>query len=195
MSHVETVAKDTAAAIVQALGGQAEDAAAQLPDPLAAQDRPHAFVGARIIPIEGEPIERGVLVVHRGAIVTVGPDGTAVPDDAVRHDVAGKVIMPGLVDTHSHIGGGDGGDRSAPLHPSVRILDTIDARDDGIQRAQAGGVTVAPDDDGRPCLRPGESVSVALGWELPTDTPQTVQGDSVRFDLAFQAERCEGGGD
>jgi hypothetical protein len=61
--------------------------------------------------------------------------------------------------------------------------------------ALAGGVTVAPDDDGRPCLRPGESVSVALGWELPTETPQTVQGDSVRFDLAFQAERCEGGGD
>src|SRR5690606_8699660 len=40
-----------------------------------------------------------------------------------------------------HIGGGDGGDRSAPIHGDVRILDAIDARSESIQKAQAGGVT------------------------------------------------------
>jgi len=120
------------AALVAALG---------LAVPLAAQERPHAFRGATLYPISSAPIQDGVLVVRGGKIVAVGGPGTAIPSDAVVHDVSGKVIMPGLVDTHSHIGGGDGGDRSAALHPSVRILDAIDARDDGFQKAQAGGIT------------------------------------------------------
>lgn len=129
---------------------------------LPAQERPQAFVGAEIIPIAGDPIEDGVLVVREGRVQAVGPSGTAIPADAVRHDVAGRVIMPGLVDTHSHIGGGDGGDRSGPLHPSVRILDTIDARDAGIQRAQAGGITVANVMPGSGHLMSGQTVYLKL---------------------------------
>lgn len=100
------------------------------------------FRGATIYPIEGDPIENGVLVVRNGIIVSVGPaQSVTVPSDAVVVDVSGKVIMPGLVDTHSHIGRGSGGDRSAALHPDVRILDAIDVRDDSFKKALAGGIT------------------------------------------------------
>ncbi|NIP81109.1 MAG: amidohydrolase, partial [Gemmatimonadetes bacterium] len=137
--------------------------AALTPVLASAQDVPHAFVGARIIPIEGAAIENGTLLVRAGTITRVGEaDRVDVPDDAVVHDVAGKVIMPGLVDTHSHIGGGDGGDRSAPIHPSVRILDALDARDDGIQRAQAGGITTANIMPGSGHLMSGQTVYVKL---------------------------------
>jgi imidazolonepropionase-like amidohydrolase len=109
-----------------------------------AQDRPQAYTGAQIIPISGPVIQNGVLVVHRGKIVAVGPaSSTAIPAAAERHDVTGKVIMPGLVDTHSHIGGGSGADSSAALQPEVRVMDSINARDTGFQRAQAGGITTA----------------------------------------------------
>ena len=130
--------------------------------PLAAQERPHAFRGATLIPISSAPIQNGVLVVRGGKIVAVGGAGTPVPSDAVVHDVSGKVIMPGLVDTHSHIGGGDGGDRSAPIHPSVRILDAIDARDDGIQKAQAGGITTVNVMPGSGHLMSGQTVYLKL---------------------------------
>ena len=53
------------------------------------------------------------------------------------------VILPGLVDTHSHIGEVEGGDSSNPIQPSVRVLDSIDVRDPSFQRAQAGGITTA----------------------------------------------------
>ncbi|MDL1893493.1 amidohydrolase [Sphingobacteriales bacterium CHB3] len=107
-----------------------------------AQEKPHVFRGATIYPIEGDPIENGVLVVRNGIIVSVGPaQSVTVPSDAVVVDVSGKVIMPGLVDTHSHIGRGSGGDRSAALHPDVRILDAIDVRDDSFKKALAGGIT------------------------------------------------------
>jgi len=108
-----------------------------------AQDAPQAFVGARLITITHGEIADGVLVVHRGKIVAAGPSGDVeIPRGAIRHDGTGRVILPGLVDTHSHIGGGWAADGSAPIQPGVRVLDSIDVRDAGFQRAQAGGITM-----------------------------------------------------
>lgn len=128
-----------------------------------AQDTAFAFRGATIYPIEGEPIENGVLVVRHGQVVAVGPAATVpLPADAVVRDLSGKVIMPGLVDTHSHIGGGDGGDQSAPLQPEVRILDAIDVRNDTFRKALAGGVTTANVMPGSGHLMSGQTVYLKL---------------------------------
>lgn len=131
--------------------------------PAAAQERPVAFTGARLIPITSPPIENGVLVVQGGKIVAVGAAGSVrIPNDAEVHDVSGRVIMPGLVDTHSHIGGGSGGDRSSAMHPDVRILDAIDVRDESIQKAQAGGLTTVNIMPGSGHLMSGQTVYVKL---------------------------------
>ena len=107
-----------------------------------AQEVPQAFVGARLIPIVGPEIPSGVLVIHQGKILAVGPlSRTTIPPDAQLHDARGRTIMPGLVDSHSHIGSAEGGDSSAALHPDVRVLDSIDVRDARFQKAQAGGIT------------------------------------------------------
>src|SRR5690606_41483587 len=91
-----------------------------------AQPEPVAFINARIIPIVGEQIENGALVVQNGKIVFAGSAEVIAGRYDVVVDVSGKVIMPGLVDTHSHIGEGDGGDRCSTTHPDVRILDAVD---------------------------------------------------------------------
>jgi len=130
--------------------------------PLAAQERAQVFRGATLLPIASGPIQNGVLVVQGGKIVAVGGPETAVPADAQVHDVTGRVIMPGLVDTHSHIGGGDGGDQSSPMHPAVRILDTIDPRNPGIRRARAGGVTTANVMPGSGLLMSGQTAYLKL---------------------------------
>lgn len=109
---------------------------------LCAQEKPIAFKGAQILPISGPPIAQGVLIVKGGKIVAVGPAAqTTIPADAEVRDVTGKILMPGLVDSHSHIGAGSGGDASGPIHPDARVLDSIDVRDASIQKAQAGGLT------------------------------------------------------
>lgn len=131
--------------------------------PLAAQEKAQVFRGARILPIASAPIENGVLVVERGKIVAVGAEGRVqIPAGAELHEVRGKVIMPGLVDTHSHIGGGDGGDRSSPIHPDVRILDAIDAEDDGIKKALAGGITTVNVMPGSGHLMSGQTAYLKL---------------------------------
>ncbi len=92
--------------------------------PAVAQERPQVFDGATLLPIGAAPIENGVMVVHDGIIAAVGEAGEVdIPADAAVRDASGKVIMPGLVDTHSHVGNVSGGDRSAPMHPGVRALD------------------------------------------------------------------------
>jgi imidazolonepropionase-like amidohydrolase len=130
--------------------------------PAAAQETPIAFVGARLVPIEGPEIADGVLVVHRGRIAAVGDAGTPIPAGAERRDVAGKVILPGLVDTHSHIGSVQGGDSSAPIQPDVRVLDSIDVRSAEIQKAQAGGVTTVNVMPGSGHLLSGQTLYLKL---------------------------------
>ncbi len=128
-----------------------------------AQDTPQAYVGGRIIPIEGDEIADGVLIVHRGKISAVGPaDETVIPVDAQRIDVSGKVIMPGLVDTHTHVGEISGGDSSGPIHPETRVLDAINVRHAGLQRAQAGGLTTINVMPGSGHLMSGQTLYLKL---------------------------------
>src|SRR3984885_8049508 len=109
--------------------------------------------GARILPITAPPIAQGVLVIKGGKIVAVGEAGKVqIPAGAKVQDATGKVIMPGIVDSHSHIGimgnptvsdSQDGNEGSGPIQPGLRALDAIDPADPNIRMATAGGVTTA----------------------------------------------------
>lgn len=128
-----------------------------------AQEPPTALVGARIIPIEADVIEHGTIVVHEGKIVDLGPvERVPVPADARRIDVGNKVIMPGLICTHSHLGGGWGGDSSAPIQPECRIYDSINIRDSGFKRAQAGGLTTLNVMPGSGHLLSGQTIYIKV---------------------------------
>ena len=121
-----------------------------------------AFTRARILRIAGPDIPSGTLIVSGGKIVAVGGADLAIPAGAQRVDAAGKVIMPGLVDTHSHIGSPEGGDASAPIQPDARVLDSINVADARFQKAQAGGVTVANVMPGSGHLLSGQTLYLKL---------------------------------
>jgi imidazolonepropionase-like amidohydrolase len=65
-----------------------------------------AFEGARVITGDGAaPIENATIVVTGGRIAQVGPAGrVTVPAGATRVSLAGKTVMPTIVDTHVHLG-------------------------------------------------------------------------------------------
>lgn len=126
---------------------------------------PTAYVGATLIPISSAPIENGVLLIDDGKILAIGPaETTRIPADISVFDLTGKTIMPGLVDSHSHIGGWPGfnADNSEPVQPELRALDGIDSRDATIQRAQAGGITTANLMPGSGHLISGQTVYAKL---------------------------------
>ena len=128
-----------------------------------AQERPTAFINARIIPIVGQPIEQGVMLIQNGKITAVGDARTVrLASNVQIVDLKGKVIMPGLVDTHSHIGEGSGADGSAPIQPDVRILDSLNPQASSLQRAQSGGITTVNVMPGSGHLDSGQTLYLKL---------------------------------
>ena len=133
------------------------------PAVVVAQDQPVAFVGAEIIPIQGDVIPNGTLVVRGKKILRLGAaKKVKVPADAQTIDVKGRVIMPGLVCTHSHIGGPYAADGSGPIQPGVRVLDSLNVHDSGFKRALAGGLTTLNIMPGSGHLISGRTVYVKL---------------------------------
>jgi imidazolonepropionase-like amidohydrolase len=107
-----------------------------------------AIVGGQVIPIEGAPFRDGVILVDDGRIQALGRD-LRVPDGVERVQATGKVVLPGLVDAHVHLGvheegegwaGQDTNEMTDPVTPQVRALDGINPDDLGFADAVAGGV-------------------------------------------------------
>jgi imidazolonepropionase-like amidohydrolase len=123
-----------------------------------------AFVGATILPVSGPPIDAGVLHVRDGTIVALGSaEQVILPAGVRRIDVAGRTIMPGLVDLHSHIGGSSASaDRSAPIQPDVRAADGIDPQSAGLHRARAAGITTVNIMPGSGWLVGGQTAYIKL---------------------------------
>ena len=127
-----------------------------------AQEKPIAFKGALIYTVAGAPIQNGVLVVHKGKIMSVGAAGSAIPSDATVVDATGKVMMPGLVDSHSHLGGPEGGDASAALNPDARAMDAVNPTSDGFKKALAGGITTLNVMPGSGHLMSGQTIYIKM---------------------------------
>jgi imidazolonepropionase-like amidohydrolase len=128
--------------------------------------------GAKIYPVSGGPIEHGVLIVRGGKIEAVGPESAlSVPKNAHVIDARGKVIIPGIVDSHSHIGGSsrpavpanaDINEGTGPIQPGLRVMDAIYPADPGIRMALAGGITTANIMPGSGNVIGGQTVYVKL---------------------------------
>jgi len=65
-----------------------------------------AFVGARVIDgTDRPPIDNATILVHDGRIAAVGPAArVTIPGGAQRVSLAGKTVIPGLVNAHGHVG-------------------------------------------------------------------------------------------
>ncbi len=124
-----------------------------------------AWQNGRILTAHSAPIEKGTLVVQGTTILAVGSaDSVAIPANAKIIDASGKWIMPGLVCTHSHIGGMGAADGSAPIQPGVRILDSLNVRNTGFKRALAGGLTTLNIMPGSGHLISGQTVYCKLRY-------------------------------
>jgi len=74
------------------------------PEPAPAASTAIAYEGARVIVGNGDVIESGTLLVDNAGLVAVGSaDAVEVPAGAARVDLAGRTVMPAIIDTHVHL--------------------------------------------------------------------------------------------
>lgn len=108
-----------------------------------------ALVGGYVVPIEGDPLDGATVVIAGGTIHAVLPAGTAAPEGAHVVDVAGRWVVPGFLDAHTHLGvheeaegwaGQDTNEMTDPVTAQVRALDAINPADLAFRDAVAGGV-------------------------------------------------------
>ena len=143
----------------------------------AAEKETTVYRGAKVLTAADRIFHPGVLVVRDGKIVRLGTaDEVTIPDGAEVHDVSGKVIIPGLVDSHSHLGvysrpavaaNSDGNEMTGPVQAIVRALDSLNPYDPGIRMANAGGVTAANIMPGSGNVIGGQTIYVKLRGYTP----------------------------
>ncbi len=121
---------------------------------------------------ETEPLAKATLIVTGGKITGIHAGGLKGDDPNKKViDLNGQVVIPGLVDSHSHIGiypkpsipaHADGNEMSGPVQPGLRAVDAVWPADPGIRMAVAGGVTTANIMPGSGNVIGGQTVYVKL---------------------------------
>jgi imidazolonepropionase-like amidohydrolase len=124
-----------------------------------------ALVGARVIDGTGAaPVSNATIVVTNGRIEQIGPSASLkIPAGAASIDVAGKTIIPGLINAHGHLGYGD---NKLPMYDQIiqqlqlyakfGVTTVYALGDDGVQ-----SVRVSEENDKAPLTRARVFVSGA----------------------------------
>jgi len=153
-----------------------------------------------IKPMVGPELENGcVLIGDDGKIVAVAAE-IAAPAGAAVIDAGGRLVTPGCVDAHCHIGldnqavgweGKDYNEMVDPVTPHMRAIDSIYPQDEAFPLALQGGVTTC-------CTGPG-SANVLGGTFVAIKTygnrvDNMIVKDSIAMKCAFgeNPKRCYG---
>jgi imidazolonepropionase-like amidohydrolase len=78
-------------------------AQAPAPAPASPANAVTVIQNATILTVTHGTIEKGSILIRNGKIAEVGRN-VSVPGGATVIDAAGKYVMPGIIDCHSHIG-------------------------------------------------------------------------------------------
>ncbi len=105
----------------------------------------------------GPEYKKGGILIEDGKILAIGE--IEAPEGAEIIDAEGRLVTPGCVEAHCHVGvnnaavrweGTDVNEKSDPVTPHIRAIDGINPNDEYLSNALEGGVTTA-------CTGPGSA--------------------------------------
>ena len=162
-----------------------------------------AIVNAYLVPVAGDPIEGGTVLIEAGRITAVGRD-IAIPADIDVVDASGKWVLPGFIESHGHVGideeangpaGDDTNEMTAPNTAAVRAIDAINIDDEGFRDALSGGITsvVVKPGSGNPIG--GQTVAIKTWGGRTIDEQVISDAVSVKSALGENPKRVYGAKD
>ena len=150
----------------------------------------------------GPDIENGaILIDDNGKIAAVGAD-IPCPEGAQVIDAEGRLVTPGCVDAHCHIGldnqgmGWEGRDYNEivdPITPQMRAIDSINPLDEAFPLGLQGGVTTVCTGPGSANVVGGTFVAIKLAGKR---VDKMIVKDPIAMKCAFgeNPKRCYGQG-
>lgn len=179
------------AAIMAALSGMRQQASAAE----AAQPGLVAVYGDTVYTMNGPPIEKGVVLIEAGKIKLAG-SALDIPVPPEARVLRGKVVTPGLVDAHTTVGltgylnqdqDQDQLDKTEPIQPELRAIDSYNPRERLIEWVRGFGVTTIHTGHAPGALVSGQTMiakTVGESVDDATITPQAMVavtlGDDAR---------------
>ncbi|MBN1273601.1 MAG: amidohydrolase family protein [Candidatus Aminicenantes bacterium] len=114
------------------------------------------------------PVTRGTLnhcdiLILNGIIAKIGPN-IEPPEGIKVVDASGKYIIPGIIDSHTHIALTGTNESSEPITPEIDMRDVLNADDPSIYTALTGGVTMVHTMHGSANPIGGENIVLKLKW-------------------------------
>ena len=108
-----------------------------------------ALTNGKLYTMENGIVEQGTILLDGTKIVAVGAD-VAIPAEAQVIDVEGRIVTPGFIDAHTHMGideeihqpiGDACNEMTEPNTAELRAMDAINSRDLAFQDAVQAGIT------------------------------------------------------
>ncbi|HEX3589334.1 MAG TPA: amidohydrolase [Pseudonocardiaceae bacterium] len=160
-----------------------------------------AITGGYVVPVEGEPVDGGTVLVRDGKIAAVGTAADVeVPDGVSEVDASGCWVLPGFIESHAHVGvhedgeawaGNDTNEMTDPNGARFRALDGINPADIGFVDALSGGVTSSVIKPGSGNPIGGQTVAVK-NWGRTADEMVFRESVSVKSALGENPKRVWG---
>ncbi|MFO7979600.1 MAG: amidohydrolase family protein [Candidatus Aminicenantes bacterium] len=119
--------------------------------------------GGTVLTVTQGIIENGTVVIKEGKIIEVGKN-IDVPKGIKVIDVTGKYVMPGIIDSHSHIALTDVNEATDPVTPQIWMREALEPSSDSIKRTLAGGVTTVKTMHGSANIIGGVNVTIKLKY-------------------------------
>ena len=124
--------------------------------------------GGTILTITKGTIKNGTVVIRNGKITAVGRN-ISVPGGVKVIDVSGKYVMPGIIDSHSHIALTDINEATDPVTPQIWMIDALEPGSDSIRKTLSGGVTMVKTMHGSANVIGGVNVAIKLKHNAPIE--------------------------
>jgi imidazolonepropionase-like amidohydrolase len=154
-----------------------------------------AVYGDTVYTMTGPPIEKGVVLIEAGKITLAG-SALDIPVPPEARVLRGKVVTPGLVDAHTTVGltgylnqdqDQDQLDKTEPIQPELRAIDSYNPRERLIEWVRGFGVTTIHTGHAPGALVSGQTMiakTVGESVDDATITPQAMVavtlGDDAR---------------
>lgn len=150
---------------------------------------------ATVLTITNGNLENTDVLVQDGIIKKIGT-GLNAPKDVQTIDAAGKYLMPGIIDAHSHIALDVVNEATSPIVAEVQMKDVVNPYAIAIYRALAGGVTISHAMHGSANVIGGQNATLKhrYGSTNPQDIIMQDAPRTIKFALGENPTRVHGRG-